>query len=78
MTVSIKISEENYRRLSALSGRLRQMFERPVSLNEAITYLYARRKLSDMAGAWVMSDREAEDVMKDLKKGWKSWNKKSA
>lgn len=28
-------------------------------------------KLSDLAGSWKMSDKEAEEFMSELKKGWK-------
>ncbi len=73
MTKSVKISEENYRRLSSLSGMLREKFERPVSLNEAISYLYEKKKLSDLAGAWKLSDKEEEEMMSSLKKGWGKW-----
>lgn len=76
--MSIKISEENYRRLAALSGKLRESLHKPVSINDAISFLYSRRKISDLAGAWKMSDKEAEEFMTNLKEGWKKWKIKSA
>lgn len=76
MAVSIKISEENYRKLSELSGKLRYRLHKPISLNETISFLY-KKKLSDLAGSWKMSDKEANEFMKVLKKGWKSWEIKS-
>ena len=78
MSISIKISEENYRRLASLSGRLREMHGKPVSINEAIGFLYSNKKLSDLAGTWNMSDDEARLFMSDLKSGWKKWSLKSA
>ena len=78
MPVSIKISEENYERLCSLSGKLREKFHKPVSINEPISFLYKKRNISDLAGAWKMSDKEAEEFMKSLKKGWKKWTIKSA
>lgn len=29
--------------------------------------------LSNLAGKWEMSDKEAEEFMKTLKKGWRKW-----
>ena len=79
MPISIKISEENYKSLCELSGKLREKLHKPVSINEAISFLYKKRKLSDLAGAWEdMSSGEAEEFMDDLKKGWKRWKIKSA
>ena len=78
MPVSIKISEENYRILCDLSGKLRERLHKPVSINEALGFLYKRRNISDLAGTWKMSDKEAEKFMSDLKEGWKKWKTKSA
>lgn len=78
MPLSIKISEENYKVLSVLSGRLREKLHKPVSINDAISFLYKRRKISELAGAWKMSDKEAENFMSELKEGWKKWKIKSA
>ncbi len=78
MSVSIKVSEENYRMLCSLSGRLRGELQRPVSINDAIGFLHRRGRLSDLAGAWNMSDKEAESFMKSLKEGWSRWKAKYA
>lgn len=77
MPISIKISEENYRILCSLSGKLREELRKPVSINEAISILYKRRNLSDLAGAWKMSDKEVGEFMGDLKRGWDRWIIKS-
>lgn len=78
MSMSIKISEENYKWLCSLSGKLRNTLHRPVSVNDAISFLHKKRKISDLAGTWKMSDREMEKFIGDLKKGWKKWKIKSA
>ncbi|MFH1650312.1 MAG: hypothetical protein ABIA93_07250 [Candidatus Woesearchaeota archaeon] len=78
MAVSVKISEENYKRLCSLSGSLQEEFGRPVSLNEAMDYLWNKPKLSDVAGMWKMSDAEANKLKRDIKRGWKNWSTKSA
>lgn len=76
MSVSIKISEENYKKLSALSGTLREELKKPVSLNDAITYLYKKKRLSEISGAWEMSDDELKKWKSDLKEGWSNWGEK--
>ncbi len=78
MPISIKISEENYKKLCELSGKLRERLHKPVSINEAISYLYKRRKISELAGAWKMNDREAAEFMAGLQEGWKKWKTRSA
>ena len=78
MQISIKISKENYEKLSELSGKLRQKLKRPVSINEAISFLYKEEKLSDLAGSWKMSDTEAVEFMESVRKDWKRWSAKSA
>lgn len=78
MALSIKISEENYKALSSLSGKLREKLQKPVSINDAISFLHRRRKISDLAGAWKMSSKEAEELIEGLKEGWKKWKIKSA
>ena len=78
MQVSIKVSEENYKRLCALSGELRGKLQKPVSINEAISFLYSKRRISDLAGTWKMSDEEAEGLTRALRKGWKKWTAKYA
>ena len=78
MLRSIKISEENYRKLNSISGKLRESLRRPVSINEAITIISRQGRLSDLAGSWKSSDSEIEEFMSNLKKGWGKWSKGSA
>ena len=78
MSLSIKITEENYRRLSSLSGKLREKYQKPASINDAISFLYERKKISELAGTWKMSDEEVKETMGDLKRGWSKWKAKSA
>lgn len=81
MSISIKINRENYEWLSSLSGELRKELRKPVSINDALSHLKAKKrkiKLSNIAGTWKMSDKDTENFLKDLKKGWKKWNIKSA
>jgi predicted CopG family antitoxin len=78
MSVSIKISEDNYKKLSVLSGTLREELKKPVSLNDAISYLYKKKKLSEFAGKWKMSDENLNKMKSDLREGWSNWGKRYA
>jgi len=78
MSISVKISEENYKMLCSLSGRLQEEIQKPVSINEAISYLSKKGKLSDLAGAWKMSDKESKEMLSSINEGWKRWKIKSA
>ena len=71
-TKTIKISEENYRWLVEFSGELRKEQGKPVSIDGALKMLH-KGKLSDLAGSWKMSDKEAENIFRKLSKGWKKW-----
>ncbi len=75
---AIKISPSNYREICEFAGELQQEVGEPVSIDRAITFLLHRNKLSDLAGSWTMSDKEAESFMEDLHKGWSKWKIKSA
>lgn len=74
---TIKISEENYIWLLKLAAELQKKNNRPVSFDYALNSLknkkMEKRSILDVAGRWKMSDREAEKLKKDLKKGWKNW-----
>ena len=78
MSISIKISEDNYRELCSLSGKLREKLHKPVSINDAISFLYKRKNISELAGAWKISDKEVQQFITELKEGWKKWKIKSA
>jgi predicted CopG family antitoxin len=77
MSMSIKINEENYKKLCTLSGELRAKLHKPVSINDTINFLYNKRKLSELAGKWKMNDKEVEKFKDDLKRGWNKWKIKS-
>ncbi len=64
---------------SSLSGELRKIKQKPVSINGALTYIQKKekRKLSEIAGTWKMSDKEAEEFLGSLRKGWARWKIKS-
>jgi len=71
-TKSIKLTEETYRKLVELAGKLQSELKRPVSIEDAIKYLMKRR-ISDLAGSWEISDDEVREVKESLRKGWRTW-----
>ena len=74
---AIKISKETYAELSAIAGELQVKRKRHVSIDEAMKYLIRRskkgRKISDLAGSWIMSDDEAEGIKSSIEKAWETW-----
>jgi predicted CopG family antitoxin len=74
---AIKISKETYAELSAIAGELQIKRKRPVSIDEAVKYLIHRnkkgKKISDLAGSWIMSDSEAEEIKTSIDKVWETW-----
>jgi hypothetical protein len=74
---AIKISKETYAELSAIAGELQIKTRRPVSIDEAMKYLIRRskkgKKISDLAGSWIMSDNEAEEIKASTEKAWETW-----
>ena len=75
---AVKISENNYRWLSSVTGELQQQRGEPVSIDEALGVLRRGRELSELAGTWKMSKGEAETIERGLRKGWKRWQIESA
>jgi len=75
---TVKISETNYREICTYAGELQREIGTPVSIDKALTFLFRKSKLSDLAGAWKMSDKETEEMMKTLRRGWSDWKTKFA
>ena len=73
---TIKISPKIYAELNAFTGILSDRLKRRVSIDAALEDLLShahRNKPSDFAGAWVMSDKEAEEIRDSLKELWGTW-----
>jgi len=69
----IRISAKAYRDLTTLAGLLSERLKRRVSVDDALENLLThapRTTPSDYAGAWVMSDEEAEELKGSLKERW--------
>jgi len=75
-TKSIKISEDNYRWLNELVGRIRIEEGRAASIDDALSALKKEKKKSirEFAGAWSdVSDKEIRAMKKSMKEMWKRW-----
>ncbi|MGC9086939.1 MAG: hypothetical protein ACP5IT_12170, partial [Thermoproteota archaeon] len=76
-TKTIKISKETYAKLSEIAGELQTKLKRPVSLDEAMRYLFSLRrrkkgiKITDLAGSWDMSDEEWAEIRASLTEVWR-------
>lgn len=77
-TKTVKISESNYKAICEYAGELQRNLGEPVSVDRALSMIFSSRILSDLAGAWKMSDKEAAQMMEALRKGWSRWKIKSA
>ena len=72
-TKTVKISTENYRRINEIAGELQKQTGKPISVDRTLTYILHMPKISDLAGMWKMSDKEAEEIFSSLRKSWKTW-----
>jgi predicted CopG family antitoxin len=73
---TIRISAQAYKELTTLAGVLSERLKKRVSVDDALENLLAhtpRTKPSDYAGAWVMSEEEAEKLKVSLKELWRTW-----
>ena len=71
-TKSIKLSEDTYKKLVEIAGKLQAELKKPVSIEDAIKYLLKRR-ISNLAGSWDLSNDEVQAIKKSLNEGWKAW-----
>ena len=73
---TIKISPKIYAELNAFASILSDRLKSRVSIDAALEDLLShahRNKPSDFAGAWVMSDKEEEEIRDSLKELWGTW-----
>jgi len=69
---SVKLSEDTYKQLVDLAGKLQSERKKPVSIEDAIKHLLKRR-ISHLAGSWEMDDDEIDEFNKSLDKMWSNW-----
>jgi len=73
---TIKISPKVYAELNAFAELLSDRLKRRVSIDDALGDLLShahRKKPSDFAGAWVMSDEEEKEIKESLRELWRTW-----
>lgn len=74
---TVKVSEETYKKLNRLAGRLRSKTGRPVSVDEALDFILnkeSRQSPSDFVGSWsTMNDAEEKEILRSLDRFWKGW-----
>ena len=73
---TIKISSKVYAELNIFKELLSTRLKRHVSINDALEDLLSRadrKKPSDFAGAWVMSDEEEKEIKESQRELWRTW-----
>ncbi len=73
---TIKISPKVYGELNIFKELLSTRLKRHVSIDDALEDLLSRadrKKPSDFAGAWVMSDEEEKEIKESLRELWRTW-----
>jgi hypothetical protein len=76
---SIKISKENYEWLLNIIIDIQKERKKFASFDDAINELKENncknvKNIMEFAGIWEdMTDKEAEELKRDLKKGWGKW-----
>ena len=74
----IKISEMNYRWLAEKAGALQQARGKPISFDAALDSLRQGSKVSDAAGLWKLSNKDAAALKMHLRRVWKTWTPRFA
>ena len=59
-TKTVKISEENYKKIRKFAGELQKEIGEPVSVDRALSFLFKKTSIKDLAGALKMTDKEAK------------------
>jgi len=75
----IKVSPKIYAELNTFTNLLGKRLKRRVSVNDALEDLLLhvyKKKPSDFAGAWVMSDEEEKEIKDSLGELWNTWKVK--
>lgn len=78
MLKTIKISEHNYEWLCSVAGKLQKEAGKRISIDQALQHLHKDTGIEQLAGAWKMTDAEEQEMWRELKRGWKQWDKKYA
>ena len=72
----IKVSPKIYTELNAFTNLLSKRLKKRVSVDDALEDLLShvyRKKPSDFAGTWVMSEEEEKEIKDSLRELWNTW-----
>ncbi len=72
---TIKVSLETYEMFNKYAGELRKKRKKSVSIDDVIKELLMKKKLSEMASSWDISNEEVKEIKKSLKKAWGKWRR---
>lgn len=82
MAKSIRVDEKTYMKLCEHAGKLQAGLKRPVSIDETIRHLIKisepTNRITDLAGAWRVTEDEVLKIEQSLRKGWQGWKPRSA
>ena len=76
-TKVIKVSKENYDWLLSIAAKIQHTEKKTATFDDAINSI-RRQRVSDLAGSWNISAKEADKLKKDIRAGWSSWNSRFA
>lgn len=68
-TKTIKISSDNYKWLMKVAGELQHETGKSTSIDAALRSM-RQKKISDLGGSWIMSEKEYNEFKKTLKERW--------
>ena len=73
MVKTIKISDENYGKLTKLAGRLQNEWGVSVSIDAALEFMQKSKEISEFAGAWQGTEKQTQKTAEGIKERWRTW-----
>ena len=73
MVKTVKMSDENYLRLTKLAGKLQSEWGKPVSIDAALEFMQKSREISEFSGAWQGSEKQTQKTVQGIKERWRTW-----
>ena len=77
---TIKVSEENYRRLLRVGAALQKKRGEKISFDKTLNEMFEQKpngSIMELAGSWKMSDEEWNEIKDGFDHGWKKWKHRS-
>ncbi len=73
MVKTIKISDENYIRLTKLAGKLQSEWGSPVSIDTAVAYMQKSKDITEFAGSWLGAEKQTQKTVDGIGERWRTW-----